>query len=412
MFSRLVRHLPNRPDIIKVKFSGRQFFRERIANLDPKLKARYPDQEDANLFSLLDHYNESQMPDNIGDPEWFDNFIIYMRDLPAVSSECGDTNDCLYQCLKMAYSSYSNMPQNRKHPSFECKRPKKPITYQKNKVKDTVFLYNGKDIKSITVQQFQKLKFNKNYSFVLVKCQESLEKTYIRINAERDAFLLETKKLGLPIDISLLDWNIKKTALWLFEKLSVGIPVNEPLDALEAQWISKAIMEGIIWAQNNWKGYGRSYDDASLYPSIQQSALNFPISKGKFQILKDFTNHRGYSHFGIFRASIERKDTPLFRYNYHNVYTHIDLTCAKALGLQVTLIQDGISNALIYEKETQIRDDKVLDSIVPIGEEQWRFQFMNPGNPFKGEYPRIAPFLLAHGRKFISEMVQPYVDKV
>ena len=296
-----------------------------------------------------------------------------------------------------------------------------------------------------------------------------MEKAYIRINAERDAFLQETKKLGLPIDISLLDWNIKKTALWLFEKLSVGIPANEPLDALEAQWISKAMMGGIIWAQNNWKGYGRSYDDTSLYPSIQQSALNFPIGKGKFQILKDFTNHRGYSHFGIFRASIEKKDTPLFRYNYHNVYTHIDLTRARALGLQVTLIQDGVSNALIYEKETRIRgsvifgeyvdfllkiknqggiasqvakrilntlwgalcqrkktyktlttssksfdfpDGEVLDSIVPIGEEQWRFQFTNPGNPFKGEYPRIAPFLLAHGRKFISEMVQPYVDKV
>ncbi|GBB96369.1 hypothetical protein RclHR1_27390002 [Rhizophagus clarus] len=108
----------------------------------------------------------------------------------------------------------------------------------------------------------------------------------------------------------------------------------------------------IIWAQNNWKGYKRSYDETSLYPSIQPSALNFSIGKGKFQILKDFTNHRRYSHFGIFRASIEKKNIPLFRYNYHNVYTHIDLTRAKALGLQVTLIQDRASNALIYEKET------------------------------------------------------------
>ncbi|GBB92564.1 hypothetical protein RclHR1_20240002 [Rhizophagus clarus] len=321
MLSRIVCHLPKRPDIIEVKYSGRQFSRERIANLDQKLKAQYPgkqfqillpyknwkpgcwttNEEDANLFSLLDHYDESQMPpDNIGDPERFnnfiiymrdllavsgrcgdtkrfDNFIIYMRDLPAVSGGCGDTNDCLHQCLKMAYSSYSNMPQSiekpeyikdylnlarndpipiasqrriiltltnghyslvlnpdRKHPSFECKRPKNPITYQENEVKDTVHIYNGKVIKSITVQQFQKLKFSKNYSFIPAKHQESLEKAYIRINAEQDAFLLEMKKLGLSIDISLLDWNIKKIALWLFEKLSVGIPANEPLEALEA----------------------------------------------------------------------------------------------------------------------------------------------------------------------------------
>ncbi|GBB93906.1 hypothetical protein RclHR1_22500003 [Rhizophagus clarus] len=351
-----------------------------------------------------------------------------MRDLPVVSGECGNTNDCLYQCLKMAYGSYSNMPQkrlarsiainivgdhtyiskspaqrritltltnghyslilnpDRKHPSFECKRPKKPITYQENEVKDTVLLYNGKDIKSITVQQFQKLKFSKNYPFVSAKRQESLEKAYIRINAERDAFLLETKKLGLPIDISLLDWDIKKTALWLFEKLSVGIPINEPLNALEA---------------------------------IQQSALNFSIGKGKFQILKNFTNYRGYSHFGIFHAT---------------------------LGLQITLIQNGAPNALIYEKKTRIQgrvifgeyvdflfkiknqggiasqvakrilntlwgalcqrkktyktlitssksfdfpDGELLDSIVPIGEGQWRFQFTNPGNSFKDKVRRI-----------------------
>ncbi|GET67278.1 hypothetical protein GLOIN_2v1472929 [Rhizophagus irregularis DAOM 181602=DAOM 197198] len=52
------------------------------------------------------------------------------------------------------------------------------------------------------------------------------------------------------------------------------------------------------------------------------------------------------------------------------------------------------------------------DSIIPVGSDQWRFQFTNPGNPFKGEYPRIAPFLLARGRKITSEAIQPYKDKV
>ncbi|CAB4403517.1 unnamed protein product [Rhizophagus irregularis] len=53
-----------------------------------------------------------------------------------------------------------------------------------------------------------------------------------------------------------------------------------------------------------------------------------------------------------------------------------------------------------------------LDSIIPVGSDQWRFQFTNPGNPFKGEYPRIAPFLLARGRKITSEAIQPYKDNV
>ncbi|GBC13760.1 hypothetical protein GLOIN_2v1849173 [Rhizophagus irregularis DAOM 181602=DAOM 197198] len=53
-----------------------------------------------------------------------------------------------------------------------------------------------------------------------------------------------------------------------------------------------------------------------------------------------------------------------------------------------------------------------LDSIIPVGSDQWRFQFTNLGNPFKDEYPRIAPFLLARGRKITSEAIQLYKDKV
>ena len=54
----------------------------------------------------------------------------------------------------------------------------------------------------------------------------------------------------------------------------------------------------------------------------------------------------------------------------------------------------------------------MLESIKPVNDSQWVLQFSNPGNLFKGEYPRIAPFILAQGRKIISQNVQPYKDKV
>ena len=50
--------------------------------------------------------------------------------------------------------------------------------------------------------------------------------------------------------------SYKNTALWLFERLSIAVPANKPLDPIEAKWISDAIMAGIIWADNNWEGYG------------------------------------------------------------------------------------------------------------------------------------------------------------
>jgi hypothetical protein len=54
----------------------------------------------------------------------------------------------------------------------------------------------------------------------------------------------------------------------------------------------------------------------------------------------------------------------------------------------------------------------MLDSITPTGDSQWVFKFSNLGNLFKDEYPRIASFLLAQGRKIISEQIELYKDKV
>ena len=229
------------------------------------------------------------------------------------------------------------------------------------------------------------------------------------------------------------------------------------------------MMGGLIWAKNDWQDFGRQYDVTSLYPSIQQSNANFPIRQGKFQTLKDFVDHRGYALYGLFRAKVSGNNI-LFRQNKRGVYTFIDLQRAKKLSLNIQLIQDGKPNALIYDRDARIPgtvifgeyvqflfkiknqggvaghvakrilntlwgalcqkkrnyktltadnqdsftfpEGEILDSIIPVGKDQWRFQFTNPGNPFKGEYPRIAPFLLAHGRKITSEILEPYKNKV
>jgi len=304
---------------------------------------------------------------------------------------------------------------------------------------------------------------------------ETLEEAFSRIHEERNELLQESKKFGIKIDLFMCHGNYKKVALWLFEILSKGILANELLDPIEAKWISDTMMGGIIWAQNDWEGYGRQYDQTSLYPSIMQSTLTFPIGKGKFQTLKDFVkkyNDGDYPIYGIYRAEVEYREgiNTLFRYNKRNKYTHIDLTRARKLGLKVELIQDGSPNSLVYEKETRIQgqvifgeyvnflfklkniggtvgrvakrvlntlwgalcqrnkfyydinegmaelfenpEGEILDTIIPVGDNSWTLQFSKPGNLFKGEYPRIAPFILAQGRKIISENIEPHKDKV
>ena len=376
------------------------------------------------------------------------------------------------------YSIVSN-PDRRKTNTATSK-PKIPLIYQEDGVNNTVRVYDGNYIRTINIPEMRKLQskalFGK-WCFIPVEKNkntgkyETLEEAYKRIHEERNVLLEESKKIGLTIDLFMCHGSYKKVALWLFEKLSQAIPANEPLDPIEAKWISEAMVGGLIWAKNGWEGFGRQYDETSLYPSIQQSALTFPIGKGKFQTLKDFINHRGYNIYGIYHAKIEYKQGTLFqRYNKHNRYTHIDLSHAKELGLKVNLIQNGSPNALVYEKETRIpgevifgeyvnflfkglknkggiigrvakrilntlwgalcqrnksyhditdnselfdfAEGEVLNSIIPVNDKHWVFEFSNPENLFKGEYPRIAPFLLAQGRKIISQQLEPYKDKV
>jgi hypothetical protein len=55
-----------------------------------------------------------------------------------------------------------------------------------------------------------------------------------------------------------------------------------------------------------------------------------------------------------------------------------------------------------------IPEGERVNSIIPLGKENWTMYCSKPDNLFKGEYPRIAPFLLAIGRKLISETIEPY----
>lgn len=57
-------------------------------------------------------------------------------------------------------------------------------------------------------------------------------------------------------------------------------------------------------------------------------------------------------------------------------------------------------------------EGEILESITPMDDTSWTFRCSKPGNLFKGEYPRIAPFILAQGRKIISNYIEPYKDNV
>ena len=86
--NRIFQRLPTRHYITEIKFTGRQFSQERITHEIERIRKRIPnkkfqillpyeywkpgswfgDSEDISLFSLLDHYDESEIPTGGEDP--------------------------------------------------------------------------------------------------------------------------------------------------------------------------------------------------------------------------------------------------------------------------------------------------------------------------------------------------------
>ncbi|GET56668.1 hypothetical protein GLOIN_2v1849173 [Rhizophagus irregularis DAOM 181602=DAOM 197198] len=397
VYSEIVRALPTRPDIKELQYSGARFSRGAIAKLGQRLQSRYPTHkfqillpyenwkpggwtsgnQPASLFSLLDHYDEAQLPDD-ADPDYFERFIIYVRDAPPVAGGCnGELNDCLYECLKNIYGTFSKMPKSIEKPEYIKKalglNRDAPIPFQKTKNSKSSFISVEKNRKT--------------------GVYETLEEAYQRIHEERNSFLQETKKFGLGIDLSYHNWSYKRTALWLFERLSF-IP--------EYPTIKREL--------SNQTGIKGESIHSSTYNEQKKLGLNIQlIQDGKPNALIYDREARipGTVIFGEyvhFLFKIKNQGGIAGRVAKRVLNTLWGALCQRKRNYK-TLTADQTDPFTFPEGHT-------LDSIIPVGSDQWRFQFTNPGNPFKGEYPRIAPFLLARGRKITSEAIQPYKDKV
>lgn len=337
-------------------------------------------------------------------------------------------------------------------------------------------LYDGKSTWTMPLAEFKAHMYSSpEFCFIEVRKKKNREfetvlEAFNRFNEQRDALLEKSKNLGIPMDIKMCGGNEKIMALWLFERCSIPIPANDPLDPQEAKWISDTMRGGLIWADNEWRGYGRQYDFTSMYPYLLQK-YSFPIKKGKFCILPDYRyNNKGtmMAHFGIFHAEVELREEmrSVFSYSKQNKYTQHDLNNARALGLKYTLIQNRQYNALIYDSKTifpgsvmfgaiveflfkikseggpagqlakriinmiwgalcqrrytyeqesksfSIPEGAIVKEYQPIEYRKVLFKLSYPDQIFKGEYPRIAPFLTSVARKTVSEAIRPHKDRV
>ncbi|GBC20254.2 hypothetical protein GLOIN_2v1472929 [Rhizophagus irregularis DAOM 181602=DAOM 197198] len=374
----IARTLPTRFDIKELQYSGARFSRGAIARLGQTLQTRFPDRkfqillpyenwkpggwtsgnQPASLFSLLDHYDEAQLPDD-ADPDYFERFIIYARDSPPAAGGCNrELNDCLFNrdapipvsCMDKVEQLAGSLAINIVGDITESLRSQ---------------YTTAKQLSLAQLRSFKKLRIQKFFHPV-----EKNRKTGVyellkkHIRESRGAEFLSTgdKEVRFRNRLIIHNWSYKRTALWLFERLSVGIPANDPLDPIEAEWLSDAMMGGLIWADKS----GRAMEDSMTQQVYTRGGIAGRVAKRVLNTL--------------WGALCQRKR------NYK------------------TLTTDQTDPFTFPEGHT-------LDSIIPVGSDQWRFQFTNPGNPSKVSI-QDRPFLLARGRKITSEAIQLYKDKV
>lgn len=303
---------------------------------------------------------------------------------------------------------------------------------------------------------------------------ETLEETYTRFNQEANELLKKTnnvidlRKAGAYKPITLKYFRTKSQGIrpngplspseaqWISDTMMGGLIWGELWEGeaeqydVTSMYPSLMIKPGVTWPI-----------DAGEFCTVSNAWLDNQTGKK-------------YYKYGLYRASISGSplhSKKLFRFNPRGIYTHYDLTHAEAMGFQVVLKRCS-PNALIYsrlqrisgsvmfepfvdelfqikcqggpagdaakkilnmlwgalserkltstvigkgtkyneESPFELPEGEMLQSIMPIGTGNHAIKTTNPGNLFVGEYPRIAPFLLAFGRMTIFQLIRPYSD--
>ena len=321
-------------------------------------------------------------------------------------------------------------------------------------------LYDHYDWKTdyIIINYVPVLKINK------VQVKQTMEEAYDRFVEEADTLKEITNgKMNL-----YKTGNDKVTALNLFQSLTKHIEAPLTIGQNEADEIQKASMGAIIFNTKEYVGTYHKYDIKSDYPSIMKSGMLFPCKEGEFQQLSsdDFIQHRmTFFRYGIYRCHIpyNAKYKKLFRFNDNNRYTHIDLTRALKLNMDMYIIEDDQANFLYYSRDKLltgseifgeyidycfdlkekkapksksilnvlwgalsqkkikkrindnndpivISDTDILHGIKPFNDHKTIFEVSKMTSQYKSGWARIAPFLLAKGRVKISTLIEPYQE--
>jgi hypothetical protein len=348
---------------------------------------------------------------------------------------------------------------------------KRPIILNKSNFE----AYDGERYYTMSYDEFKNIKYGYQSPYIIIYPEkqgydENGEKIVLTLEEEYNVFVeiantLKRESKGL---INLYkSGNYHDCALNLFDKFTKSIN-PEPIEQDEAIWIKDSSYSALIYAEK-YEGEIHKYDVKSMYPSFMKSTtLKFPVKRGDFRIIENIGE---YPEFGIYRLDIRPSNdiniNKLFKFNYHNKYTSIDVTTAKLLGLTIELIQDGKPNFLHYTRDKlitfnevfhqyvnllfplkdlgikksknilnilwgalceidkrkifissntfEISDDEEIIDIRPLdvdGIENHIIKTVKISNYYKTSFARLCPFIIGQGRSQMAKIMLPYKDNI
>ena len=220
---------------------------------------------------------------------------------------------------------------------------KKPIIY------DTVSFncFDGKNEHILNKEERNKI-YNWETPYIIIN--KSKDKT-LTLNDEYNKFLYDADILLKATDniINLYKTgNNKATALNLFYSMNKHINADD-IEQIEAEYINNSSFGALVYANKGIYNNVYKYDVVSMYPSIMKSIQLFPIKQGEFIQLNDNDFYNvPFLKYGVYRCII-KGNTNLFKFDNLNYYTHIDISTAKELKLNIELIHDDQPNFLYIQ---------------------------------------------------------------
>ncbi len=344
-----------------------------------------------------------------------------------------------------------------------------PIMYDKK----TFEMYDGNTKWISTKEEKNDIIFNHKSPYILINREKQGydndgNKIIITIEQEYQQFLViaDTLKKESKGLINLYkSGSYHDAALNLFDRIIKTLNPDNILQD-EALWIKNSSFSAIIWCEK-YEGELYKYDVKSLYPYLMsQTTLKFPIKRGEFKKIEEINF---YPQYGIYRCKINKSSdeniNKLFKFNYHNLYTSIDINNAKNLNLEIQLIQDNQPNFLhwtpdklvtghflfsefvdilfplkegkvnkaknilnilwgalcevdkrkMYVKDTfRIEEDEEIIEMYPSNDDNGyiNIKTVKYNNFYKTNFARICPFLISQGRKHMSDIMLPHINHI